>query len=142
MPQVTDYTVGLIAPCASLRLLVPPERLGPKADGWEPFPRSAHFHRIHGLTYHLVRLPEVAPLLGADGRAAVAAFDAAYDALPWRPLASHPHMSELPGDDLSPLFPAGRRLLRVLERRRRRLARRAWFRRALAFLRLAPAAAG
>ena len=56
----------------------------------------------------------MAPHLSAQQRAALAEFDRAYHALPWRGIADHPHISELPDDDLSSLLPAGSLLLRLI----------------------------
>jgi hypothetical protein len=54
-------------------------------------------------------------LLSDEERAALAEFTRVFESLPWRVIEAHPHISELPGDDLSPLLPAGKRLLSLLE---------------------------
>ena len=57
----------------------------------------------------------MAPFLTERQRCALAAFETAYASLPWRVIESHPHVSELPGDDLTPLVPAGQRLLDLID---------------------------
>ena len=107
---------AILAPCLPLRFLVVPERRAEKPKGMESFSTSACFHRLHDL-FWTFRDAEAAALLSAEERSALAEFNQVFDSLPWRVIDSHPHISELPGDDLSPLLPAGERLLRMLEAR-------------------------
>lgn len=114
--------MALAVPCVPLRLLARPDRHAKKANGMESFSDSAYFHRMHDLFWTL-REPETAALLSDDERAVLAEFTRAFESLPWRVIEAHPHISELPGDDLSPLVPAGERLLRMLEARTARAQR-------------------
>jgi hypothetical protein len=84
------------------------------------FSDSASFHRLHDLFWTLRDAPAIA-LLGEDEKAALEEFNAVFNILPWRVIESHPHISELPNDDLSPLIPAGERLCCLLEARVRQL---------------------
>src|SRR5512132_966326 len=110
--QKTAFRVPLLA----LGFLVRPEHRARKPTGMESLSESACFHRLHSLLWTLSD-PDVLALLSHDERAAVAAFTQVFESLPWRVIEAHPHISELPGDDLSPLLPSGERLLRVLEAR-------------------------
>jgi hypothetical protein len=107
---------ALLAPCLPLSFLVRPEPRAKKPTGMESFSESACFHRLHNLFWTLNDAEAVA-LLSDDERAALAEFSRVFESLPWRVIVAHPHISELPSDDLSPLVPAGERLLRMLETR-------------------------
>jgi len=107
---------ALIAPLLPLRFLVRPERRAKKPTGMESLSESACFHRLHDLLWTL-RDADAVALLSEDERAALVEFTRVFQSLPWRVIEAHPHISELPGDDLSPLLPAGERLLGMLEAR-------------------------
>jgi hypothetical protein len=95
---------------------VRPEQSIKKLNEMEAFSDSAFFHRMHELLWTL-RNAEVVALLCDEERETLAEFNRQFDALPWRVIADHPHISELPDNDLSPLVPSGERLLRMLETR-------------------------
>ncbi len=80
------------------------------------FSDSACFHRLWDL-FGLMRRAEYQHRLTEDERAALQRFIAAMDALRWHPLPTHPHVSELRPDDLSPLFRPAEPLLAILDRR-------------------------
>ena len=102
------------ASCIPLAFLVRPERRAQKPSGMEQFSESACFHRLHDL-FWCVGEPQMAPFLTPVQERALAEFDRAYGSLPWRVVEAHPHISELPDDDLSPLVSPGRRLLKLIE---------------------------
>jgi hypothetical protein len=107
---------ALLAPLSPLRFLVRPERRSKKPTGMESFSESACFHRLHDLLWTL-RDAEVVALLSEEERVASTEFARVFESLPWCVIQAHPHISELPDDDLSPLLPAGERLLGLLEAR-------------------------
>ena len=117
----------LLAPCLPLAFLVRPERRAQKPTGMESFSESACFHRLHDLFWTFRDAPAVA-LLSDDERSVLAEFTRVFESLPWRVIPDHPHISELPGDDLSPLLPSGERLLQMLEARTADSRRFAWLR--------------
>jgi hypothetical protein len=82
------------------------------------FSDSAIFYRLWDLMGG-VRDPLVASHLTEGEKEALAEFMTVFDSLAWEPVSSHPHVSEIPGDDLSPLLPAGRRLHDLVRRRSR-----------------------
>jgi hypothetical protein len=125
---------ALLAPCLPLSFLVRPERRAKKPTGMESFSESACFHRLHNLFWTLNDAEAVA-LLSDDEQAALAEFSRVFESLPWLIIEAHPHISELPSDDLSPLVPAGERLLRMLESRTERPRRFAWLRQMVGFFR-------
>ncbi len=88
-------------------------RRASRLNGMEAYSASACFHRLRDLCWPR-EAPETAPFLSQEQRTALIAFEEIYHSLPWRPIADHPHISELPGDDLSPLVPAGKLLLRLV----------------------------
>jgi hypothetical protein len=104
----------LAASCIPLAFLVRPERRAQKPSGMEEFSESACFHRLHNL-FWCVGEPQMAPFLTPEQQSARAEFDRVYHSLPWRVIAAHPHISELPDDDLSPLMASGQRLLKLIE---------------------------
>ena len=103
----------LAGSCIPLAFLVEPERRARKPSGMESFSESACFHRLRNL-FWCVGEPAMASHLSGEQRAALAELDRAYHALPWRTIADHPHISELPDDDLSSLVPAATRLFRLI----------------------------
>lgn len=119
--------IALKTPCLTLSFLVQPERRAKKLTGMESCSESACFHRLHDLWWTLGDAETVA-LLTDDERAALAEFNRVFKSLPWRVIEAHPHISELPDDDLSPLIPAGEELLRMLEARTSRRYRFTWLR--------------
>ena len=119
---------ALRAPCGPLGFLVRPERRAKRTTGLESLSDSACFHRLYDLCWTL-RDPEALALLTAEERAAVEEFENIFQSLPWQPVASLPHMSELQDDDLSPLIPVGERLLRLLEAHAKPQARPKWWHR-------------
>ena len=117
--MLSDYLkrASLIAPRVPLRFLVRREQSVKQLNGMGAFSDSAFFHRMHGLLFVPLHEAEVVTLLSDEERVALTEFHRQFDSLPWRVIADHPHISELPDDDLSPLVPSGERLLRLLETR-------------------------
>ena len=97
----------------SLAYLVRSERRAHKPTGMEAFSESACFHRLKDLFWCIAE-PEMAPVLTAEQSAALIEFERVYDSLPWRVIDGHPHISELPDGDLSPLVPAAERLYELI----------------------------
>ena len=118
----------LTAPCLALNFLVRPEQRDKKLNGMEEFSDSACFNRLYHLfwTFHDA---EPAALLNSEERAALIEFNRVFRSLPWQVIEAHPHISELPNNDLSPLIPAGEKLLRLLETRTARMQRFGWLNR-------------
>lgn len=111
-----------------LEFLVRPERRARKLNGMEDFSDSACFHRLHDLCWSF-RDSQAAILLNDEERAVLAEFTRTFDALPWEVIPAHPHINELPNDDLSPLLPSGEKLLNLLDTRSANLRHFAWLRR-------------
>ena len=132
--------VVLLPPLLPLRFLVRPEHRAKKPTGMESYSESACFHRLHDLLWTL-REPDAVALLSDDERVILAEFTRVFESLPWRLIEAHPHISELPGDDLSPLLPTGARLLQMLEARTARSGRFAWLRRLFRLFRVSHAQA-
>jgi hypothetical protein len=102
--------------CFALRFLVHPEyRVGAR-HGMEGFSDSAIFHRRMDLLFTL-REPEGVAFLTPEEKEYLMEFNALFESLPWRPIESHPHISEVPDEELSKLVPSAKRLLESLERR-------------------------
>jgi hypothetical protein len=80
----------------------------------ESFSESACFHRLFGLFWTL-RDADATALLSDEERAAKEEFTRVFESLQWRVIQAHPHISELPDDDLTPLLASGERLLQLLE---------------------------
>lgn len=123
-----EQKMTLLAPCLPLAFLVRPERRAQKPTGMESFSESACFHRLHDLVWTFRDAPAVA-LLDDEEQLVLAEFTRVFESLPWRVITDHPHISELPGDDLSPLLPSGERLLQILEARTTDSRRFEWLRR-------------
>lgn len=98
----------------SLTYLVDLKRRARKPSGMESFSESACFHRLRDLSW-CISHPEMAPFLTVEQAAALAEFECVYHSLPWRVIETHPHISELPDDDLSPLIPTAQRLLKLID---------------------------
>jgi hypothetical protein len=122
-----EQKMALLAPCLPLAFLVRPERRAQKPTGMEGFSESACFHRLHDLFWTLREAPVFA-LLSDEERTVLAEFTRVFEMLPWRVVPDHSHISELPGDDLSPLLPSGERLLQMLEARTEDSRHFAWLR--------------
>lgn len=73
------------------------------------FSDSAYVHRMYDLGFCLQN-EELLRRLDPKTRDACAAFQTAWDALPWRPLSFHPHVSELPADNFFALVEPAQRL--------------------------------
>lgn len=102
--------------CFALIFLVHPERREQKPTGMEKLSDSACFRRLHDLLWTF-RDAKTIELLNEDERAALTEFTQTFNSLPWRPVVTHPGISELPNDDLSPLVPPGEKLLKMFETR-------------------------
>jgi hypothetical protein len=80
------------------------------------FSDSAIFHRLHDLLWTFNE-PEAVALLNPEEKACLMEFNEAFASLAWRPIVTHPHISEVPDNDLSPLIPSSTCLLKLLEKR-------------------------
>jgi hypothetical protein len=90
------------------------------------FSDSAIFHRWMDFFWTLGE-PEAVALLTPDEAKNLAEFNAEFDSLPWRPIESHPHVSDVADSELSKLLPSATRLLESLEKRiRPSLLKRYW----------------
>ena len=95
---------ALSAPSIALRFLIEPEsRVGSRLQ-MRGLSDSAVFYRLHDLFWTLHEADALA-LLSDDERRVVSEFGLIFDSLPWRVIPAHPHISELPEDDLAPLIP-------------------------------------
>ena len=80
------------------------------------FSDAAIFHRWMGLTWALDE-PRVLAALTPEERTKARAFKAAFDALAWRPIDTHPFVSDLTdnGEELAKLVPTAEELLELLQ---------------------------
>jgi hypothetical protein len=99
------------------------------------FSDSAIFHRWMDL-FWTFREPEAVALLTPEEKGYLSEFNAVFESLAWRPIESHPHISEVAADELSKLLPSATRLLHSLERWTRPSMLQRWWRQVVAFLRL------
>jgi hypothetical protein len=113
MNESEKRRVSLSVPCLVLQFLLSPQPRK-KQPGMEEFSESANLHRLHSLLWTF-QDNYAANLLSECDRSVLKAFEQAFASLPWQPIESHPHISELAGDDLSPLIEPGKRLLSVLD---------------------------
>jgi hypothetical protein len=95
-----------------LGLVLDPKNLAARTSGKE-LSDSAYVFRMFDLCFP-VREPRILERLTDEEKQDVSAFSSRFDALPWTPLVSHLHISEIAGSDLSMLVPAARRLDRRL----------------------------
>src|SRR5262245_55754280 len=126
---------AISGPCFPLRFLVRPESRTAAREQMKGISDSAIFHRWMDL-FWTFREPEAAALLTPTEKGCLLEFHAVFESLPWRPLESHPHISALPDDDLSPLLPAGTRLLQLLEKRTKPSLLKRWWRKMISIFRL------
>lgn len=102
--------------CLPLRFLFNHRQQEVSRVQMKAFSDSAIFFRLGDLV-GTVRNPAVGALLTAEEKSCLEDFTRAFDQLPWRPLPTHPHVSELPDDDLTSLRAPGKRLHDVLRKR-------------------------
>jgi hypothetical protein len=126
---------ALVAPCIPLGFLVRPENRTVPREQMVGFSDPAIFHRLMDLLWTL-REPEVVALLHPEEMGYLAEFHAVFESLLWRPLPSHPHISEVANEELARLLPSATRLLESLERRTSPSGLQRWWRPILAWLRL------
>jgi len=126
--------MALAGPCFALRFLVRPESRSAPREQMKGFSDSAIFHRWMDLCWTFNE-PETRALLNAEERKCFDEFTAILEWLPWKPIESHPHISDVSDSDLKKLLPSGTRLLACLERRTRPSAQRPWWRKLVSFLR-------
>jgi hypothetical protein len=125
---------ALLAPRLPLRFLTKPETRATSRHQMQGFSDSAIFYRLHDLFWTL-READALALLNDEEQLVVRDFDRLFDSMPWRVILSHPHVSELPDDDLKPLIPAGKKLMRMLEQAAHR-QRFGWLHRLFRFFRV------
>lgn len=117
-PTLEQEKMTLGAACIVLRFLTCPDRQSLRPPGLKALSESACLHRLYDLTW-LFRDSEVLQMLNKQERIVAAEFTQLFESLPWRPIEATPHISELSGHDFSVLIPVARRLLPMLESRKR-----------------------
>src|SRR5262249_8444837 len=122
--------ITLRAPCFPLRFLVRPETRAVPREHMEGLSDSAIFHRWMDLFWTL-REPEAVTLLTPEEKEYLTEFNAIFESLPWRPIESHPHISDVAYEELSKLLPSATRLLESLERRTTPSVLKRWWRKVL-----------
>ena len=116
MDELTHEQRTLKPACFALDFLVRPEsRDGPR-EGMKGFSDSAILHRRMDLLFTL-REPEAVAMFTPEEKEYLKDFNAVFESLPWRPIESHPHISEVPDNELTKLLPSATRLLESLESR-------------------------
>lgn len=108
--SISDWELwNSLAICRSpLRLILDETKLKNR-NQMKEFSGSAYVFRMFDLLFCL-RWPGVSEKLTEKEKKDLASFTTAFDALPWRPLPAHPHISELPDDDFSALFTPAKKL--------------------------------
>ena len=128
----TQKHITLHSPIVPLHFLVHLDtRIGARQH-MAGFSDSAIFHRWMSLCWTFTEAEAVA-LLTPEEQTHLRDFNAVFESLPWNPIESHPHISELANNDLSALLPPAKRLLESLERRTRPSVLKRWWRRAVSF---------
>lgn len=114
----TQLVTALRGSCFALRFLVDEKCREATRQQMAGFSDAALFHRRMDLTWTLDE-PEVLAAVARDERTMAIAFKAAFDALPWSPIDTHPFISDLTGkaEELAKLRPAAQKLLELRERR-------------------------
>ncbi len=113
--RITDWQFWNSLVCARLplRLLREPARVRTRKQ-MIAFSGSAYVFRMFDLFFFQLRDSTLIDRLGDKERATVHDFVTAFDALPWSPISTHPHISELPDDRYLALAPLAKRLDRFL----------------------------
>lgn len=113
-PEQRD--TALRGACFALRFLLDKECQENARKQMVGFSDAAIFHRWMGLTWALDE-PDVLAAMSPEERAKARAFKAAFDALPWIPIDTHPFISDLPDEagELTRLIPAASELLESLQ---------------------------
>jgi len=113
--RITDWQFWNSIACARLpvRLLLEPERITTRTQMKE-VSASAYVFRMFELFFFQLRDPAVAERFEEEERLDLQEFLRVFDSLPWRPLPSHPHISELEDDDISSLIQPAKKLDRHL----------------------------
>ena len=114
MLTVEQKKQALLAPCIPLRFLLKPETRETSRRQMRGISESAVFYRLHSLFWTLREADAVA-LLNQDAKTVLVAFTRVFDSLPWRAISQHPHISELPDDNLTLLVPTGAELFQLLQ---------------------------
>jgi len=112
--ELTYEQMTLRGACFPLEFLVRPETR--TRQSMEGFSDAAIFHRRMDLLFTL-REPEAVALLTPKEKEYLKEFNAVFESLPWRPIESHPHISEVTDEELLKLVPSATRLLESLEKR-------------------------
>jgi hypothetical protein len=116
-PMMSDYDQrsALRGPCGALGFLLELHSRDLYRRGMPGLRDSAVFFRLWDLL-NTLREPDVLAVLNDEQRRTARAFELAMAWLPWQMISSHPHISELPDDDLTPLMDVGRRLYDCLDK--------------------------
>ena len=111
--RITDWQFWNSVACARLpiRLLLEPEEIATRTQMKE-MRASAYVFRMFELFFFQLRDPAVIEHFDEQERLDLQAFLRAFDSLPWRPLSSYPHLSELEADDFSSLVQPAKKLSR------------------------------
>ena len=113
--HVTDWQLWSSLACARipLRLLIEPHRVSERTQMKE-VRSSAYIFRMFDLFFFNLRDPAVVGRLDDKEKMAIQEFTRIFDALPWSPLPTRPHISELPNEDLGMLRSSAKRIDRYL----------------------------
>ncbi|MGC4071725.1 MAG: hypothetical protein QM760_04280 [Nibricoccus sp.] len=116
MKVVTGFKAEVRGAILALDFLLKADRREQHRKRMPDFSDSAIFHRLWDL-FGVIRVPQSQAQLSEEEQHALRDFCSAFESLPWQPLVSHPHVSELEPDDLSQLIPAASQLSSLLKRR-------------------------
>lgn len=105
--------------CIPLRRVVRAKEraLQKSVAGMSEFSDAAYVHRVFDLWFHISHdwfKTLSAHRLTDEEKTALRDFEAAWKALPWRPIESHPHISDLAGVGLDSLVAPAKKLDRLL----------------------------
>jgi hypothetical protein len=109
--RITDWRLWNSVACARLplRLLLEPQRIADRPQMKE-VSASAYVFRMFELFFFQLRDPALVERFSEKERQALHEFLVTFDSLPWRPLSSHPHISELTDDNFSSLVQPAKKL--------------------------------
>jgi hypothetical protein len=112
---VTDWQLWNSLACARipLQLLIEPYRVSERTQ-MKDVRSSAYIYRMFDLFFFNLRDPAVVGRLEDKEKMAIQEFTQIFDALPWSPLPTHPHISELPNEDLGMLRSSAKKIDRYL----------------------------
>lgn len=127
-PSEQAFWAGLHAAQTALKWAFDPKHLRSRQQ-MRDVSDSAYVYRLFDLLFPPMRTPQILDRLTPEEQADVRAFLACFDALPWVPLPTHPHICELASGDFSALQPLAQRLSHRLWLRAGRGCKPWWYRR-------------